>query len=621
MAWEEKLPQWEAAGTEPPEGKKQGGFQPGEKPPAPYFNWLFNRVYKVLQEIRNMLDAAASAVTAGTLVKRDPSGRAQVAAPAVPADIARLDTVTGAIADLKTEADPFTQYVEKAGDKMTGPLDVGTSSGFAIGNKADRRRISHDGTSFIFLNDANGYAPVKGSNLPELSVLPENTNLNSVVGYGVYHIAGTYINVPASEWSAGGTGIFFGVLSVNITNSFIEQRLSNVTRSGHVYWRIRSDSGIWGEWVIDRTTRDLTYFVRPDGNDSNSGLSNSSAQAFKTIVKAISIIPPIVNHNIYIVVAPGTYNEDVLIAGHTGGGMITLRGESDVNVDAPNYVINSLRIYGCTCFVNVRVFTCTSATLAAVTVATCARVYLGGIVSTVSTPALSGIVSYNSSCVNLHSCSMNNRLNGFESQQSDMFIDTCSGSGFSGSSAFAGRNSFVSIYNSPTLLSQTAVFAGGIINTLAAGTINPWGDNTTGARTYVHAYGGNNQVLQNLSDTKLLSVFGVAGTDHLGEYTPALSRFAPKTAGIYLVIVNLYASLPSGTEFGAGVLVNNVQEISLGNMKTGASGSALLNGSAMVKMAAGDFLEIHAIQQNSAALSQTIIGDMRYTYLRIVRVA
>ena len=56
--------------------------------------------------------SATALATADRIILRDAAGRAQVAAPAVGADIARLDTVTGLA-------------VQKAGDAMTGPLAIG----------------------------------------------------------------------------------------------------------------------------------------------------------------------------------------------------------------------------------------------------------------------------------------------------------------------------------------------------------------------------------------------------------------------------------------------------------------------------------------------------------------
>ncbi|MED1784227.1 hypothetical protein P4V43_20610 [Brevibacillus fortis] len=52
MSFKEKLPEWFAPGTEPPESKKVNGWLPGDKPPSDYFNWLFHQAYLVLKELQ-----------------------------------------------------------------------------------------------------------------------------------------------------------------------------------------------------------------------------------------------------------------------------------------------------------------------------------------------------------------------------------------------------------------------------------------------------------------------------------------------------------------------------------------------------------------------------------------
>ncbi|GEM_PF-2284275 len=51
-SFDEQLPEWNEPGVEPPQSKKDTGYQPGDKPPAQWMNWFMTRVYKVLQEIR-----------------------------------------------------------------------------------------------------------------------------------------------------------------------------------------------------------------------------------------------------------------------------------------------------------------------------------------------------------------------------------------------------------------------------------------------------------------------------------------------------------------------------------------------------------------------------------------
>ena len=49
----EQLPQWEKEGIQPPEDRRTTvGWEVQDKPPASWFNWFFNRVYKVLQELQ-----------------------------------------------------------------------------------------------------------------------------------------------------------------------------------------------------------------------------------------------------------------------------------------------------------------------------------------------------------------------------------------------------------------------------------------------------------------------------------------------------------------------------------------------------------------------------------------
>lgn len=54
--WQEQLPEWNEDGVQPPQQKINDGWQPGEKPPADWFNWLLNKTYKAFQEIRGVID-------------------------------------------------------------------------------------------------------------------------------------------------------------------------------------------------------------------------------------------------------------------------------------------------------------------------------------------------------------------------------------------------------------------------------------------------------------------------------------------------------------------------------------------------------------------------------------
>ncbi|MCP1176189.1 hypothetical protein NKS28_01430 [Bacillus sp. 1663tsa1] len=46
------LPEWKNKGIEPPQGLKDTGWKVAQKPPAPYFDWFFNRTYEALKELQ-----------------------------------------------------------------------------------------------------------------------------------------------------------------------------------------------------------------------------------------------------------------------------------------------------------------------------------------------------------------------------------------------------------------------------------------------------------------------------------------------------------------------------------------------------------------------------------------
>jgi hypothetical protein len=112
------------------------------------------------------------------------------------------------------------------------------------------------------------------------------------------------------------------------------------------------------DMVIDdgmTTIGNITYYVNTaTGNDGNSGTAES---AFKTISKAISMIPKNVNHLVTINVAAGTYAEDIEIKGFFGSGYIMLSGDS---VLTDTYVLNSILVDRCSCDIYVTGFKATS---------------------------------------------------------------------------------------------------------------------------------------------------------------------------------------------------------------------------------------------------------------------
>ena len=52
MPFTQELPEWNVAGTKPPQSKLDTGWQIGERPPSGWWNWLLNRTYLAVQELQ-----------------------------------------------------------------------------------------------------------------------------------------------------------------------------------------------------------------------------------------------------------------------------------------------------------------------------------------------------------------------------------------------------------------------------------------------------------------------------------------------------------------------------------------------------------------------------------------
>jgi len=84
--------------------------------------------------------------------------------------------------------------------------------------------------------------------------------------------------------------------------------------------------------ALNVTTANVNYYIDAVlGNDANLGTSAGAGGAFKTIGKALSLIPQIVNHSINIWVAAGDYSSELFITvkGKIGSGIISFWGDDN----------------------------------------------------------------------------------------------------------------------------------------------------------------------------------------------------------------------------------------------------------------------------------------------------
>ncbi|MGY3187150.1 phage tail protein [Lysinibacillus sp. TE18511] len=90
--------------------------------------------------------------------------------------------------------------------------------------------------------------------------------------------------------------------------------------------------------AVTKTKASKSYYVNASaGSDSNDGLTVNTA--FKTTAKAISLIPQVVNHNIIINIAEGSYNETITLDGYIGSGTITVSGNT---TSTNTHIVNNI---------------------------------------------------------------------------------------------------------------------------------------------------------------------------------------------------------------------------------------------------------------------------------------
>lgn len=94
------------------------------------------------------------------------------------------------------------------------------------------------------------------------------------------------------------------------------------------------------------TSADMTIYVSYNsGSDSNNGLSSSTP--VKTLARAVSLIPRVVNHAVIISCAAATFPETLYVAGFVGKGSITVSGDTTYScyITAVSLVGNQIPVY------------------------------------------------------------------------------------------------------------------------------------------------------------------------------------------------------------------------------------------------------------------------------------
>ncbi|MEK3969435.1 hypothetical protein [Paenibacillus sp. FSL H7-0323] len=345
-----------------------------------------------------------------------------------------------------------------------------------------------------------------------------------------------------------------------------------------------------------QTTADITYYVRTDGSDSNNGLANTAAGAFKTITKAISFIPQIVNHAVTVNVAAGTYSEIISLSGFSGGGSITIQGDT---VASSSRTVQAIAIINNSTRTALNGLNCNASNTNGVSISKSVYVEISYCNLIASAPTASG-VDASASTVRVKGCAISNKGQAILSADgSRIHSDSNSGSGNTyGLYVYQGAGLITQSGTQPSSTNGNGAATGLV---LSSGVLNPWGDNTMNSRSTVGAFQTTGQ-LQSLSagvTTKVL--FPGLNYDHLGEFVS--SRFTAKKLGIYLITTTIAFPNPAtNNPVNVSVYLNNVDTGQLynGTQLTGATG--VVNGAIQLKLAAGDYVEIFAISTQAATL-------------------
>lgn len=152
-----------------------------------------------------------------------------------------------------------------------------------------------------------------------------------------------------------------------------------------------------------QTLQNKSYYVSLTGNDTNEG---SQSNPFKTIQRAIDVIPTVLLHNINIVLMnEGQYDTLLNVTGRMGHATINIKG----NLDNPsNYKIGSILMLGCKARVKYEGVTFNSPSRDIITIEDCTRVMFNKCVIDSNNPSkVNGIISYNST-IEMSECTVNN---------------------------------------------------------------------------------------------------------------------------------------------------------------------------------------------------------------------
>lgn len=222
---EQQLPVWNNRGIEPPANLQQDGWQPGVKPPAQYFDWLFNRAYKCLEELQaitetletNKADAqglktlstTVSSIMDGTAIKKSTINAGEQLVDSTiksPVNVLRIDGKT--IVNLAPLFDSGA-WLQASSDTATSTVDILTPNSIRITNNDATKRARYStpfsvkaNTDYTVRVVLTGNARIIVATDDGATLITETTNSQFTFNSGQYTLLRIYMAVNFVAGSA-----------------------------------------------------------------------------------------------------------------------------------------------------------------------------------------------------------------------------------------------------------------------------------------------------------------------------------------------------------------------------------------------------------------------------------